>query len=83
MSTPLEHKGREGAVPSHRLTMTVDEAAAALGVGRGLAYEMVRQGRIPALRLGRRVVVPVAGLRTLLAASGEHQGAEDALKRSA
>ena len=41
-----------------RLVMTVQEASVKLGISRALAYELVRQGRIPSLRLGRRLVVP-------------------------
>ncbi len=37
---------------------TVPQAAARLGISTGLAYELVRSGRIPAKRLGRRWVVP-------------------------
>lgn len=51
-----------------RSTYTVVEAAHVLGIGRGLAYEMVRQGRLPSLRLGRRIVIPARSLDALLAA---------------
>jgi excisionase family DNA binding protein len=37
---------------------TVRQAAARLGIGAGLAYDLVRAGQIPAKRLGRRWVVP-------------------------
>jgi excisionase family DNA binding protein len=37
---------------------TVRQVAARLGIGAGLAYELVREGEIPAKRLGRRWVVP-------------------------
>jgi excisionase family DNA binding protein len=47
-------------VSSERLTITGEEAAARLGISRGLAYELVRRGDIPTLRLGRRIVVPTA-----------------------
>ena len=51
-----------------RLTYTVEEAGRALGISRGLAYEMVREGTLPSLRLGeRRIVVPRAALESLLA----------------
>ena len=40
-----------------KLTMTVDEAAAQLGIGRGLAYEKCRTGEIPTVRIGRRLLV--------------------------
>ena len=52
---------------SHPLTYTVEQAAVALGIGRGLAYEMVHQGSLPSLRLGRRrIVIPRAGLESML-----------------
>jgi excisionase family DNA binding protein len=40
------------------LTYTVDEVAALLGVARGVAYEGVRNGSIPATRVGRRWLIP-------------------------
>jgi excisionase family DNA binding protein len=40
------------------LTYTVDEVAALLGVARSVAYEGVRNGSIPATRVGRRWLVP-------------------------
>ena len=40
------------------LTYTVDEVAALLGVARGVAYDNVRNGLIPAVRVGRRWLVP-------------------------
>jgi excisionase family DNA binding protein len=42
-----------------RLTITIDEAAKILGLGRSAAYEAVRRGQIPSRRLGRRIVIPV------------------------
>jgi excisionase family DNA binding protein len=48
--------------------MSVDEAARLLGIGRGLAYEAVRNGEIPSIRLGRRVLIPRARLLELVGA---------------
>lgn len=53
-----------------RLTMTVEEASEALGISRSLAYELVRRGEIPSLRLGRRIVVPVDALEDLVERTG-------------
>jgi excisionase family DNA binding protein len=50
----------------HPLTLTVEETAKLLGIGRSTAYELVHTGDIPSLRLGRRIVVPVARLAELL-----------------
>lgn len=41
-----------------RLVMSVTEAAELLGISRALAYELVRSRRLPAVGLGRRLVVP-------------------------
>ena len=49
-----------------RLTFTVEEVAHVLGIGRNSAYEAVRRGEIPAVRLGRRLLVPKAALERLL-----------------
>ena len=51
-----------------RLTLTVEQAAAALGISRGTAYEHVRTGRIPSIRIGRRLLVSAEGLRRFVAA---------------
>ncbi len=64
--------------PSGRATLTIEEAARELGIGRGLAYELARRGEIPTLRLGRRLVVPVAAFQRLLATGGtESPGGDD------
>ena len=53
-----------------RLTVTVDEAATLLGISRNVAYEAVKAGRLPSVRVGaRRLVIPLAALERLL--SGE------------
>ena len=51
-----------------RLTVTVEEAASLLSLGRTAAYEAIRRGEIPARRLGRRLVVPVPALLAWLGA---------------
>jgi len=40
-----------------RLTYSVAEAARVLGISRNLAYEMVRCGRIPSIRFGKRLLI--------------------------
>lgn len=73
-------KGTENAVPpdaagagsggQERLTMTVEEAAAALGISRAFAYEAVTRNEIPHVRIGRRILVPRAALERLLGEAG-------------
>lgn len=52
-----------------RITLTVEEVASLLGLGRTAAYEAARRGEIPCRRLGRRVIVPVPALREWLGAT--------------
>ena len=50
-----------------RQTLTVEEAAAILGISHRHGYEMVRRGELPALRLGQRWVIVRARLEEMLA----------------
>lgn len=50
-----------------RATITIEEAAQILGIGRAHAYELARTGELPVLRLGaRRLLVPKRALERLL-----------------
>ena len=49
-----------------RLVFTVEEAAQLLGISRSFAYEAVKQGEIPSMRIGRRILVPKAALQRFL-----------------
>ncbi|MEA3442193.1 MAG: helix-turn-helix domain-containing protein [Chloroflexota bacterium] len=54
-----------------RLTITVEEAARLLGISRGLAYQMAREHKLPAIRLGKkRIVVPKHAIEKLLEEPG-------------
>lgn len=82
MNEPVSIIGNLGhAHAPGRLTYTVAEAASALGISRGLAYEMVKEGSLPGLRLGqRRILVPRGALDALLSSSSsipspQNQGA--------
>ncbi len=55
---------------NERLTYTVEEAAEKLGISRPVAYQAVNRGDIPVIRIGRRILVPVAALEKLLANAG-------------
>jgi excisionase family DNA binding protein len=49
-----------------RPMLTVEEFAEWWGVGRSTGYQTVREGRIPSLRVGRRILIPTAALVALL-----------------
>jgi excisionase family DNA binding protein len=50
-----------------RVTFTVEETARLLGIGRQLAYDRVKTGEIPVIKIGRRLLVPRSALEKLLA----------------
>jgi excisionase family DNA binding protein len=52
-----------------RLTWDVPEAARRLGVSTAYYYRAASRGELPAMRLGRRLVVPKAALLRLLSDS--------------
>jgi excisionase family DNA binding protein len=54
-----------------KLTVTVAEAARLLGISRMSAYSAVRDGLVPSLRIGRRVLVPRIGLERLLSQASQ------------
>jgi excisionase family DNA binding protein len=47
-------------------TITVEEAAPILGIGRSSAYSAASSGDLPTIRVGKRILVPVPKLRRLL-----------------
>ena len=49
-----------------KLTLTIEETAKLLGIGRQLAYDRVKTGEIPVVRVGRRLLVPRRALEKLL-----------------
>jgi len=51
------------------LTVSPHEAAERLGIGRGTVYRLVKAGRLPAVRVGKRphFRIPVAALERALA----------------
>jgi excisionase family DNA binding protein len=51
------------------LTLSPHEAAARLGLGRGTVYRLLKAGRLPAVRVGKRphYRIPVRALEEVLA----------------
>lgn len=49
-----------------KATVTVPEAARKLGIGRNQAYEGVKSGQIPSIKIGKRILIPRAALDRLL-----------------
>lgn len=50
-----------------KLTLTVNEMAALLGISKPTAYELTRREGFPAIRVSdRRIIIPVEGLNKWL-----------------
>lgn len=66
--------------PPERQTMTVEECAIRLGIGRTTCYAAVRAGVIPSIRILGRVVISRATIDQLLA-GGVQPGRDDVTPR--
>jgi excisionase family DNA binding protein len=60
-STPVSASRR-----SRPETTTVTAAAKRLRIGRNQAYKAVANGQLPAIKIGRRLLIPTAALDRLL-----------------
>jgi Helix-turn-helix domain len=56
--------------PAVEPTMQVGNVAKAFHISRAAAYEAVKTGEIPSIRIGRRIVVPTAAVRRMLQLDG-------------
>lgn len=54
------------AQDSGRQTYTIREVSRLLGLSRNATYAACRKRQIPALRIGRRLVIPVAAVNRML-----------------
>lgn len=53
--------------PTERPTLSVAETADLLGISRWLVQQAVRDGSLPSMRVGRRILIPKVQLDALLA----------------
>jgi excisionase family DNA binding protein len=51
------------------VVISVAEAGQLLGLSRSSAYQAVQRGKIPSVRIGRRILVPTAPLLEMLGIS--------------
>ena len=73
VSRARDHVSTSEKQPAERAVYTVIEVAQLLSLSRGTAYALVRDGTIPALRLGGRWVVPRARFHAWLDSLDEEQ----------
>lgn len=48
------------------LTITVNDACKALGLGRTKIYELIAQGRLDTLKIDKRTLIKTASMRALV-----------------
>lgn len=60
-------QGARNQTVAERLTLTIDEAARALGISRNSAFAAAHRGEIPTLKIGRRLLVPKVAFEKMLA----------------
>ena len=62
-----------------KLLLSVREAAQLLGVGKGLVYNLCAEGVLPHLRLGRKLLLPRAGLVEWVKRTASLEPADDSV----
>lgn len=54
-------------------TVSTKEVSEILGIGRSLTLKLIATGKIPSIRLGKRILVPIAVLDKIIAAKSAEQ----------
>lgn len=67
---PKGRKATTTRLARRPVTYTVDEAAELLGISRAHAYRCIKAGTLPAIKFGRRIVVPARAVNSMLAQAG-------------
>jgi excisionase family DNA binding protein len=62
----MSSKEAKRRAEQRRMTLTVNETAKRLGIGRNQAYEAIKRGEIPVIRIGRRLLVPETALDRMI-----------------
>lgn len=75
--------GKPVLTMARTMTVSVTDAAQLLGLSRSTGYQLARDGGIPTVRLGRRLVVPLVPLLELVGMTLEQWEALDAPYESA
>lgn len=63
----------EGIGKLEKVALNMAEFAATMGIGRSKAFELSQHAGFPAVRLGRRIIIPIDALKAWL----ERQAAND------
>ncbi len=58
-----------------KMVYNIDEAAEQLGIGRTFAYQLIREGRLPSIKLGNRRLIAKADLEVFIENLRDEQAA--------
>lgn len=70
----MELRKQDSIMNGERLCVSVPEAGKMLGVSRNFAYELVRTKKLPAIRFGKRILIPRVALIKLLEQGALNEG---------
>lgn len=62
------------SIPSEKITYTIKEAALALGVGKTTIYKTLADGKLTAIKLGSRTLIPASALNDWIAGFSRQRG---------
>lgn len=57
-------------LPTPRLTRKPEEAASMLGIGRNGIYDLIRDGQLRSIKVGRKILVPLSAIEEFLSGTG-------------
>lgn len=57
--------------------ISVEEAGRRLGVSKNTAYAAAKRGEIPTIKIGKRLLVPLAAFERMLETGNQNQGGEN------
>lgn len=60
---PIKFHRTPPETPVERLTVTAPEAAKMIGVSERMIHQLVKEGKLPHKRIGRRLLFPVDAVR--------------------
>lgn len=66
-NTSHKARNKRTTTPIPRAALSVEEAATALGIGRTYVFELIKDGTLETVKLGRRRLVPMKAVDALLA----------------
>lgn len=68
MKTTCSHPEPHREITS--VSFRVEDAARALGIGRTFVFQLIKEGRLKAVKIGRRTLIPVAECEAFLSRLG-------------